>query len=432
MCRLGKVCNHGEVPTIPDLHDLTWQQYAAAGVVALAALALLTFTARAGIRAIRRTGAVNTATAAAATIALGSTIEGAILLATRNLNQHGIWAAIPAVLFESVWIAVAGLAFEHKRTHGHPGPYRAWLWRIGVVAGLVVALSGNNPAEVAFRLVAPLAGTLLLDLRLNPAGIKRAKETVTLLWTPRRLLVRWGVLAPEDRDVAGTHRAYQTRRIVQAAYKAWTLRQGNADPGKLAKAQAKLRRLSLVADADVLADAAIQIEQTSNVVDQLDPATIAATRQLHADNEALREAVHEATATATALRVEVRKLQEANVATDAQLTATRQRLDQAEAEVEALRRSATRTGNPAPRRAATRPGNPPADLPAVDKVAPATVAKVWRAWTANPDATTPEIAGKAGVSPRTAGTVIRALRAWQNDREPASDPEDAPTTAISA
>jgi hypothetical protein len=114
------------------------------------------------------------------------------------------------------------------------------------------------------------------------------------------------------------------------------------------------------------------------------------------------------------------------------------RLTRAEAEAATLRQTATDQRTTTPRQPATGnrptptirqrvPVTPlPADgtLPAVEKVAPETVARVIAAWSGNKDARQPEIAILAGVSERTVRTVLSALKNRQPaTRNPATEPE---------
>lgn len=201
----------------------------------------------------RSAGVVTAATTVAILIGLGTTVEGAVKLAQGSLDARGIWVVIPATLFESVAVAIGSRAVAYAKEHGHPGRYGAWLWRIGLIAGFVVSLGGTSFAERAFRFVAPLVGVLLLHLRVTPDTGQRT-GTVAWRWTPRRIGIRLGMIEPGERDVETVHREHRIAALTVTAHKA---HHGGFLPHQWYTA--RLRRLALVADDAMVAEARIRV-----------------------------------------------------------------------------------------------------------------------------------------------------------------------------
>lgn len=447
------------------------------------------------IRVAKNAGTIKVTTAIGVLVSLGVTIEGAVRLAVTYLHATGIWALLPGVVFETVSVAIGAHAIawaadltqrtqqaikDGEDTEKLPtqadNPYLPWLWRVALVAGLVVGLGGETVREAVARFVFPFAGPLLLHLSLCPAASKKAAEKVKWLISPRRILIRIGWLAPEDRDVSTVHREYQIMRIVALAHKQWVTRDRKSRIATWSRNRraTRIQRLALGSDDDLVADAEARIERACSITQRLDPATIAGNRkrqvetmaatiatlqaenrQLEAEIIAAQEAENRQSAAAQEAATEAanrqaeignlrQQLAEAETAiadTDRQRQELLVRLTRAETEAATYRQTATELRTAAPRQPATgnRPTPPirqrvpatplPADgaLPAIDKVAPETVARVIAAWSGNREARQPEIAALAGVSERTVRTVLTALR----NRQPATgngNPETATET----
>lgn len=444
------------------------------------------------LKVAKNAGTIKVTTAIGVLVSLGVTIEGAIRLAITYLHAKGVWALLPGIVFETVSVAIGAHAIAwaadlaqrtqqatqngedtEKLPTQSDNPYLPWLWRVALVAGLVVGLGGETIREAVARFVFPFAGPLLLHLSLCPAASKKAADKVKWLISPRRILIRIGWLAPEDKDVSTVHREYQIMRIVALAHKQWVTRdrQGRIATWSRNRRATRIQRLALGSDDDLVTEAEARIERACSITERLDPATIAtnrkrqtetmaatiatlqaANRQLEAEitaatEEANRQAVaaQEAATIATNRQTEIgeirQRLEEAETAT-ADAGRQRQelivRLARAETEAATYRQTATDLRTAAPQRQATgnRPAPPirqrvpatplPVDgaLPAIDKVAPETVSRVVAAWSDNPEARQPEIAALAGVSERTVRTVLSAIK----NRQPATgngNPEPA-------
>jgi hypothetical protein len=417
----------------PNLHEIGWPQVTAS----LAILATLAIGAWLTTNLARKIDSLVATTAAAMAVTMGVTIEGAIRLATGRLHAHGIWIALPAVVSEIVFLAIAAHAIRHARHNpSRPNPYLTWLWRVAIISGAVVALGGDNPAECVARFAYALVGPLLLQLKLRPADVKTAAAKVKFLLTPRQLGIRLGWIAAEDRDVAEVSREYQTRRIVATAYRIWRRR----DAGPLGqwlrdRSKARAYRLALVADDAVVADAEDRILRAAGIVDSLDPDQIRARRKQEAasaaEAEALRRQLTEAqkqeaeasaqlaSVAADLANTEAARKQEAEAASEA-----RQQLTEAlaTAATEAAARRATDTEAPQARARTGSIGSSrpvaPSRFPAAarrghgstPRVAAETVERVASERARDPQQTNAQIAAAIGISEKQVCNANAVLR----------------------
>lgn len=425
---------------IPNLDSIGWPQ-ATAGLAALAVLAVVVWLT---VRIFRSVDSLVATTVAAMGVTMGVTIEGAVRLATGRLHAHGIWIALPAIVSEIVFLAIAAHAVRYARDHqSAPNPYLTWLWRVAVVSGVVVALGGDNPAECVARFAYALVGPLLLQLKLRPADVKAAAKKVKFLLTPRQIGIRLGLVVAKDSDVTQESIEYQTRRIVATAYRIWRRR----DAGRLgqwlrSRSKARAYRLALVATDKVVADAEERILRATGIVDSLDPDKIKVRRQQEAEAasaaeaEALRKQLTEArkqlasvsddlaSVAADLAATEAARKQEAEAAEEArqQLTealavaaeeaAARVAAETEAAQVRARNGSIGSSRPVAPRRLPTAARRSHGSTP---RVAAETVARVASELARDPQQTNARVAAELGISEKQVGNAKAVLRKQEAD-----------------
>jgi hypothetical protein len=100
-------------------------------------------------------------------------------------------------------------------TPGDPGKHGRAVWLIATVMGLIVAFSSHNPVEWALRLSLPLGAAFMWWNDLTADGVTAQKTT--LLWTPRRLLIRYGVIAPGEDDLETVNERRQLDELTALA-----------------------------------------------------------------------------------------------------------------------------------------------------------------------------------------------------------------------
>jgi hypothetical protein len=439
-----------------DLNSAEMIAATAAVIVALAITALL-------LRKLRRFGAATAVTAAVNIIVLGTTIQAAVVLAKTRLDIHGIEAAFPAVLFEAVAIRIWLRARAYAARHGRgPGPWAGRLYLIGLIAGTIVSTSGTNVAAGMFRFAAPIIGVWLLVLDLTPDDAET--QPASFRWGPvrvlRRIAIRFQLVDAGDGDVANINSRYVTDRLVRVGLRYERLR--GAKKGlrgwRCRRTELALIKLGVQAGDEEVAAAADRIHRGTNIGRLLNPAMIAQSRAeadkradiertLRADIAALQADIHRTRQDAADVRsalteADTDRARQAGIIADLRTrlaeadrtcAALRQEVTHARSDAETAARTAdrlevlltqaqsapaaqTRAGVRRQSASATGRGTPPgpdrtaaadrAFLPAVDGVAPDTVALIAAARRRTPDATQEDIADAIGRNVRT------VRRAW--------------------
>jgi hypothetical protein len=414
-------------------------------------------------------------------IVIGTTVDGAVRFAQQGLHSHGIEAWFPAIVFEAVALNITAKAVEHARTYlNGPGVWGNRLYLVGTLAGAIVCTAGDNPGAMVFRFAMPIIGVWLVILNLTPDKADADDGESSWRWNLTNLLIYVGAKKPGKNSTEQVNREYQTKKIVSLGHKVHRKQSGGRLATALRDRRvARLARLALEADTAMEDDARAKIARAINIVDRLSPATEAATRQRQAEIEAATAATEAAKAEADHFRVAAQQA-EAEAETLRQAVAGFR--DQAATGNPAIRQPATPTGNRQPatgneaatgnpatgntdalsarlaqaeeaatdqaatnrqltaelrelelRLAATGNGAPATNrqlvplttlptgsaLPVVERVAPATVARVLAARAANEAATQAELSAASGVSERTVRTVLAAIRQSGN-RQPAT------------
>jgi uncharacterized membrane-anchored protein YhcB (DUF1043 family) len=381
------------------------------------------------------------------------TVEGAWRLAGERLHAKGIWLIAPALFFEGIAAVVAIRATKRAKTGRGIGWYGALLAGLGVAAGSAVSMGATNPAEARWRFMAPVVAAVFLAFEIATKYPRTSTETGTSSWrwTPRRIGIALGLIVAGDQDAEKISAEYQRKRIINAGYRIHGRPQAAGRIARMLRERrtARLQRLALEVDRATEDEAAAAIERACTIVSRLDPATVAGNRQREAEIEAakaerdhfrseaetaatraeeLTAAIAALTTEAATIRqhlaeaetakqaatiagsdlanrlAEAEKRAETHAATNRQLTTDLHKL---EVRLAAAGSGSTGTIRQLVPALALPPGNA---LPVVEKVAPATVAKVISARTGNPAATQAEIAAASGVSERTVRTVLAAIR----------------------
>ena len=206
--------------TMKDLFGLVTsasgtQQAWAAGLLAMLLLVLVVVARKLKLYKLATLGTV-----VVVGIVLGTTIDGAVKFAHHVLHVSGFEAVFPAVVFESVAIAVAGKARDHaQRYHQGPGVWGGRLYLVGMLAGLIVATGATSPGAVAFRFAMPIIGVWLVILELTDDSADKPEASTTWRWTPRRLAILLGAIEPGDHDLGTVHRALVVKRMASLRHR---------------------------------------------------------------------------------------------------------------------------------------------------------------------------------------------------------------------
>jgi hypothetical protein len=212
----------------------------------------------------------------------GRICDGAAVLIAVALSAEGMWEVAtekmgfdPAkaiLLFAFAELAMARSArrarakVEKGKT---PGIYGVMVWTIALGAGLTAATNAPNVAELLVRFMAPalVAAQWWADL-VEVLREKRGdvQEQSSWIWTPRHIGIHFGLIRPGKKDLKTVDRE---RRITQLTVTAHRLHHGSRRLRPLRAA--KLRRLALAADPDMIATAQRQVARVHQIERLTDP-----------------------------------------------------------------------------------------------------------------------------------------------------------------
>lgn len=195
-----------------------------------------------------------------------------------------MFAAFDVVIYSQGRLAIRRLTTNPK---ARVGTYLAIIWALSIAASLTVSTAGGNITTQLFRFFSPLVAAALWTqkvLELRNGETERAESN--WIWTPDRLLVRWGLKKPGAVDDLSD--VFAKRRIValvdagmelhvqqQAAQlhgdkpaepARWWRRQ-TRDP--LAVALRRLQQLTKDADAATVAAAREQLRRVLSIETEL-------------------------------------------------------------------------------------------------------------------------------------------------------------------
>ena len=196
------------------------------------------------VTAARHDRLADVATWVSVAIATAFSAEGMWEVATEALELD-TWLALG--LFAVAEAAMTSEAIRARRRYkatGNPGSHGVAVWCIAIAAGFVAALNAANIVEALVRLFIPTLAAALWWLEMTAdRGTRKDSDAVTWRITPRRILVRFGVIEPGDRDVTQVHRDYQLAVLTSATDR---LHEGAKSLRPLRRR--RVRRLVLAAD----------------------------------------------------------------------------------------------------------------------------------------------------------------------------------------
>lgn len=244
----------------------------------LAAMSVVVLVLAVTLYRARRRGRLDRWVSAVAGIAvLGLSAEGMWVVAVERLHLPPVLAVITFAVFELAMISSAmhATAQYHRTTTrdeygqiitpGHPGRHGTVVWAIAATAGVIVSLNSSSFVEVLLRLALPVLAAGMWWTTLTSEGTSRPEGTWR--WTPRRLLVRLGAIEPNERDLADVTR---DRRI--AAMTA-TARRVHREARPRRWHVARLERLALRADDDMIREVQSRVERAHFARDLTAPGT---------------------------------------------------------------------------------------------------------------------------------------------------------------
>lgn len=185
-----------------------------------------------------------------------------------------MFAAFDVVIYAQGKSAIRKLIANNEARIGH---HLAIIWALSVAASVTVSFASGNAATWSFRFFAPLVGAALwtqkvLELRKRDG----ARQESNWIWTPTRLMVRWGWMKPGAADdLTEVLRKRTVEQIVNAAVLVWLARPVDGvtpDPKlveKAGKAAQRLQVLAKTADPVTVAAARAQLRIAVKIQDEL-------------------------------------------------------------------------------------------------------------------------------------------------------------------
>lgn len=195
-----------------------------------------------------------------------------------------MFAAYDVVIYSQGATAVRALA---RDANARIGSYLLIIWALSAAASITVSFASGNAATWFFRFFSPLvAASLWTQKLLARRARNRVKQESSWIWTPTRLMIRWGWLKPGAAD--DLTEVFAARRIaalvdaglaLHAEQQAARLRQDEpADPSRwrirrqrdpLAAARRRVQRLTKTASAEDVAAARTQLRRVLTVETEL-------------------------------------------------------------------------------------------------------------------------------------------------------------------
>jgi hypothetical protein len=225
---------------IDKLIELPWQTQSAIAVLVLAALVFAATKLR-GSKADSRGAKL------VMLLGLGWSAEAMYVITTKTFHIQPEVALVACGLFEyALWITTrrAERAMERFDWPGKAGR-TAWLLASGMA--IVAAVNAPGIGGAAFRLAVPLVVTKIWWDGMVGESAKPEGEESTWLWTPTKLLVRFGLRAPGKSDVAKVQRDWLTERMTKLEF----ARQFGPK-SKQDKVKMKLAKAALSADQEII------------------------------------------------------------------------------------------------------------------------------------------------------------------------------------
>ncbi|MEO3930938.1 hypothetical protein ABGB07_44915 [Micromonosporaceae bacterium B7E4] len=212
----------------------------------------------------------------------GRTFDSAAVLVAVALSAEGMWEAATEQLDLRPEMAVLLFAFAElamlraaRRARAkvddrkRPGVYGLMVWGIALGAGLIATSNAPNTTEHLIRFGAPLLvaaqwwADLVDDLRAKLGDNRQESDWI---WTPTRLMIRWGWKKPgaaddltevlRDRNVA---KLVDAAMAVHATRPAKGVEQDSKTADRAAKHARRLQALAKTADRTTVAAARDQI-----------------------------------------------------------------------------------------------------------------------------------------------------------------------------
>ncbi len=209
-------------------------------------------------------------------VAMFLAADGMYYALTERVGRPQWEALLVAVVAELLIIATGIRAERSIHRRGHTAGNAATVFGIALGAGLVAASSTDNLTAVLVRFLAPVAVAVawwgdaaeLITQWRETRGEPLTR--VTWLVSPRRLAVRWGILAPGAENLAGVTRERTVRALSRAIHRYTTLvgdAQGAHRAGRgVRRLERRIHRLSETADDATVAQVRAQLERTRDAL----------------------------------------------------------------------------------------------------------------------------------------------------------------------
>ncbi|WP_435233391.1 hypothetical protein [Micromonospora aurantiaca (nom. illeg.)] len=183
-----------------------------------------------------------------------------------------MFAAFDVVIYSQGRLAIRKLTANPK---ARVGTYLTIIWALSIAAALTVSTAGGNVTTQMFRFFSPMVAAALWTqkvLELRAGSVERAESN--WIWTPDRLLVRWGLKKPGAVD--DLSEVFAKRRIAALVDAGLELHaqqkatEAGAEPSKaLVAARRRVQRLTKSASPEDMEAARKQLRLTLNAETEL-------------------------------------------------------------------------------------------------------------------------------------------------------------------
>lgn len=210
-----------------------------------------------------------TATFAAILVGMFLAADGMYRAFTQRLDLPP-WEAVLLASVVELFIIGTGIRAERSiRVRGHTAGNAAMVFTFATVGGFIAASNTDNVTAFLVRFFAPIAvasawwadASELTRVWRGEHG--QATSTTTWLISPRRLAVRFGLMAPGPENLAEVTRARKVSALSRWIHR-YSLAAG--DGRRTARLRRRIHQLAETADAETVAQVRSQLERTRDAL----------------------------------------------------------------------------------------------------------------------------------------------------------------------
>lgn len=213
-------------------------------------------------------------------------MEGMYEVARGPLDLNVAGALVFCGTFEVVMLHQGSLA-AHKlaaNASADVSRHMRFVWGVSVVSGVIASTASDSLTEVVLRLATPPLAAAIWYMSLYADKPTPERQPSSWIWTPRRIGIHLGLIQAGEQDLVAVDRDRRIHRLTVTSHR---LHHGSA---RLAGwRRARLRRLAIHADEDMVREAQRRIARVHRIETLTSPDAPPAGEVTDRDRELLDE-----------------------------------------------------------------------------------------------------------------------------------------------